>query len=87
MADPVAATAVLIIDGWSSSCSACRKTARWDEEGHLMVLGYGDDNGTPGCGAKWSGVSFVYGWPDPWPDHIPSWIAELGSLSAGSGDS
>lgn len=50
----------LYIGRWSSSCGACGKPANLSEKGHFTLLGYGEDNGKPGCGTIWEYVTPTY---------------------------
>lgn len=52
--------ATLLIGGSSSHCGNCRKSASPREEGHFTLLGYGPDNGQPGCGELWDSAVYVY---------------------------
>lgn len=45
--------ATLLIYGSSSTCSNCNRDASPREDGHFTLLGYGPDNGKPGCGERW----------------------------------
>jgi hypothetical protein len=48
--------AVLIVDRWSSECGACGRSANPREETHATLLGYGEQNGKPGCGARFTSI-------------------------------
>jgi hypothetical protein len=50
----------LVINTWSSTCGACGKPADPHEKYHDTLLGYGPDNGEPGCGVKWEFVDTDY---------------------------
>ena len=52
----MAIRATLLMGTSSSYCGACKKSADPDESGHFTQLGYGPENGTPGCGAWWDSV-------------------------------
>lgn len=52
--------ATLLIGGSSSHCSNCRRDASPHEDGHFTLLGYGPDNGKPGCGEPWDKAVYVY---------------------------
>lgn len=41
------------IGSWSSTCCNCGKEALPDEKAHLTRVGYGPQNGDPGCGITW----------------------------------
>jgi hypothetical protein len=49
-------------DSYCGSCAQNGKTsnAKMTESGHYTLLGYGPDNGQPGCGEKWDHVVFPY---------------------------
>lgn len=51
--DPDVPRPVLEIGSWSSHCSVCRRDADISPTHHVL-LGYGKDNGKPGCGAKYA---------------------------------
>ena len=51
----------LIVGSWSSHCGNCGKAANPQSETHDVVLGYGPENGTPGCGVRWTQVESEYG--------------------------
>lgn len=51
----------LHVGGWSSRCGACGKSCDPHSETHDVVLGYGPERGSPGCGARWTQVSSDYG--------------------------
>lgn len=53
--------AVLVIGSWSSACGKCNGSADPYDDGHNTMLGYGDSNGRPGCGEKWTAVTSAYG--------------------------
>jgi hypothetical protein len=76
--------AVIEVGRSSSHCSECHRDCFWEEGGHLTLAGYGPQNGQPGCGAKWTGVAFVYsirgedprledtiGWYPEWMRNLP----------------
>ena len=54
-------TAVIEIGGWSSHCSNCHREATYSETNHFTLLGYGPDNGRPGCGARFVAMESPYG--------------------------
>lgn len=49
----------IVINRSDSRCEGCGKSASMYEEGHYIILGY-VDNGQPGCGMKWTGVTSDY---------------------------
>ncbi|WMI33537.1 hypothetical protein SEA_KENREY_168 [Streptomyces phage Kenrey] len=51
--------AQIIINRSESRCGNCGKPANMDEDGHYTIVGY-KDNGSPGCGEDWDGVSSDY---------------------------
>lgn len=51
---------ILVVNPSASWCGECREDANPNEPAHLTVLGYGDKNGTPGCGAVWTHVGSEY---------------------------
>ena len=52
--------ATLLIGGSSSICSNCSLDASPGEDGHFTLLGYGPNNGKPGCGELWDRAVYVY---------------------------
>lgn len=52
--------ATLRIGRTDSTCENCRKAADPSDRGHFINLGYGPDNGTPGCGEKWTDAYFDF---------------------------
>lgn len=53
--------AVIIIDTWSSECGGCGKQADPDSKTHDKLLGWGKENGNPGCGIRYKYVASHYG--------------------------
>jgi len=52
----------LYINRWDSTCGNCGGSANPKETAHFTLLGYGPQNGQPGCGAIWRKVStMAYG--------------------------
>lgn len=51
----------LIINRSDSQCGDCGRSADPNETAHTTLLGYGPDNGKPGCGSKWEKVTSDYG--------------------------
>lgn len=51
--------ATILIGGSSSICSNCSLSASPNEDGHFTLLGYGPDNGKPGCGEPWDRAVYV----------------------------
>lgn len=58
---PHAPDATVIIGGWHSRCNNCGKECNFHSKTHDVILGYGDDNGMPGCGIEWTHVLQEYG--------------------------
>jgi len=54
---PRADEAVLWIDGWFSTCGACGKQCDPRQETHMVILGYGPENGAPGCGVRFTSIA------------------------------
>lgn len=52
--------AVLQVGSFSSRCGACGRSADPSAATHDVLLGYGTDNGQPGCGATFTAVSSDY---------------------------
>lgn len=52
--------AVLVVGSWMSRCGRCGRDADPHESGHYTLLGYGTDNGKPGCMAKWDTITSEY---------------------------
>lgn len=50
----------LMVDRFSSTCANCMKDADPSEKGHFTLLGYGPDNGQPGCGIIWTQLLSLY---------------------------
>jgi len=50
----------VIINPWSSKCGNCGEDCSYSEAKHLTNLGYGPQNGTPGCGVEWKYVTTEY---------------------------
>ena len=48
---------VLWVDRWSSRCGACGRSADPKQETHAVQLGYGPENGSPGCGARFEAIA------------------------------
>ncbi len=59
-ANEVGGAAVLHIGGSSSRCGACGDPCDPGSLTHDVILGWGDRNGSPGCGVRWTHVSFDY---------------------------
>jgi hypothetical protein len=51
---------LLIINRTDSRCGACGKACDPREKRHATILGYGPDNGKPGCGAVWTHATSHY---------------------------
>lgn len=74
--------AIMEIGSWYTKCSACGRDTDWSPT-HEVLLGYGPDNGKPGCGAEFTAVSFTTIYPhmpeDPrvGDDRYPQWMKEL----------
>lgn len=43
-----------------SRCGYCGKSANPAQFTHEVLLGYGPDNGRPGCGVRWKYVASTY---------------------------
>ena len=43
-----------------SRCDACGRGADMYETGHYTIREYGEENGQPGCGVEWDGVTSDY---------------------------
>lgn len=56
--------ATLHIGGWSSRCGVCGKSCNPSSKTHDVLLGYGEENGTPGCGVEWTHVASDYAGTD-----------------------
>lgn len=59
----------LIISRSHSYCGKCRDERRFSgaspaETGHYTLLGYGTQNGDPGCGEKWDSWFFDFFYTD-----------------------
>lgn len=65
---PVLAMTLLIINRSDCKCDNCGKSANMYETGHFTQLGY-VNNGSPGCGEIWTGVTSDY-------FHIPEQLVE-----------
>lgn len=63
MRDPSFPPETVIIGGWNSHCNNCGRGCSPSDEtrGHGVLLGWGDDNGKPGCGIKWKYATSEYG--------------------------
>lgn len=48
--------ATLMVDAWFSICSYCYRDCDPHEKGHYTLLGYGPDNGDPGCGEEFDNI-------------------------------
>lgn len=55
---------VLIIGSWSSRCGTCGKDADPHQRIHAVLLGYGSQNGQPGCMVEWDAVTSEYDAPN-----------------------
>ena len=53
--------AILEIGSSHSRCLACGRETGLDTDRHDTILGYGSDNGNPGCGEVWTEVRLTYG--------------------------
>ena len=53
--------AILEISSSRSKCLACGRETDLNSDRHDTILGYGPDNGDPGCGEKWTEVKVIYG--------------------------
>lgn len=51
----------LIVGGWNGTCGHCGKSCDPHSETHDVILGYGPENDSPGCGARWVLVESEYG--------------------------
>lgn len=54
----------LIIGSWSSRCGSCGKDADPHHLTHDVILGYGSQNGQPGCMVRWDSVTSEYDNPN-----------------------
>jgi hypothetical protein len=54
------AMAILEIGRSESRCGACHGAANMYERGHFTLLGYGPQNGQPGCGVLWDEAVLTY---------------------------
>lgn len=76
--------ATMEIGSWYTKCSACGRDTDWSPT-HEVLLGYGPDNGKPGCGAVFDAVSFttIVPWWTPGydprqdDDRYPQWMKDL----------
>lgn len=50
----------LIINTWYSKCGSCGKDADPHQRIHAVVLGYGSQNGQPGCMVEWDSITSDY---------------------------
>jgi hypothetical protein len=48
---------ILLIDRWQSYCGICGWEASMYDEAHTTLLGFGSQNGSPGCGVRWTHVA------------------------------
>lgn len=53
-------TGLLIINSFDSRCGECGKSCQPHSKTHDVVLGYGPENGSPGCGVEWDRVTTHY---------------------------
>ncbi len=51
---------VLSIGTWSSKCVACGRSVDPMSKSHDTIVGYGPDNGKPGCGKTFTHVMSDY---------------------------
>jgi len=75
--------AIMEISSWYTTCSECGRDTAWTPT-HEVLLGYGPDNGKPGCGAEFTAVTFTYRFMDEEDprdsDEIgwyPQWMKDL----------
>lgn len=52
--------ATILVGGFSSRCNACGKDVSPEATTHDVLLGYGPQNGEPGCGIKFTHIYSVY---------------------------
>lgn len=52
--------ATISIGSCESRCLGCGKSADPSDDGHTTIYGYGEQNGTPGCGEPWTAVRIGY---------------------------
>lgn len=50
----------LLIGSSSSHCNACGRACAPESKTHDVILGWGSDNGSPGCGVEWLHVWSEY---------------------------
>lgn len=77
--------ATLIVGSSSSECKECDRavnSANPGEKGHYIQLGYGSNNGKPGCGENWTAVEFVYIMTRPQIEAFAAWHPHLIGLPA-----
>jgi hypothetical protein len=53
-------SATLVVDRFSSKCGDCGKSCDPTSKTHDRILGYGSENGDPGCGVEWQNVTTDY---------------------------
>jgi len=56
-------TATLLIGAWDTRCSNCKRSVDLYSIRHEVNLGWGSENGTPGCGALFTAAIWTYNSP------------------------
>lgn len=59
--------ATVLVGSWSSHCNNCGKPCSYTSKTHDVILGYGEENGSPGCGIEWKFIFSEYG---PSMEHV-----------------
>lgn len=63
---------LLFIDTWSSTCGNCGKSCDPEKKTHSKLLGWGSENGDPGCKVKYEYVSSNYFGPE-----VEKWCKDM----------
>lgn len=76
----------LVVDRFSSRCGDCGKSANPFSETHDVILGYGSDNGSPGCDVRWENVTSDYVSPNV-KQEVTNLRPDLRYIGWGAGES